>query len=200
MLALDVSERMLERARELGGEGGDGDGEGVGRVEVEYRREDLETLDLKAEVEGEGEGDRGKGAFDLVFSSLTFHYIHDLSRLFGRIHASLVPGSRMVFSIEHPIFTSPTHPGWTTNAHGDRVWGVDSYMLEGERKTNWLAEGVEVVKYHRTVGTVLNSLIEAGFQIRFARDFGPDEESVREGKTVAEERERPMFLLVAVEK
>jgi hypothetical protein len=102
----------------------------------------------------------------------------------------------MVFSIEHPIFMAPKVPGWITNANGKKVWGVDSYMMEGDRVTNWLSDGV--VKQHRTIGTLLNTLIEAGFRIVFVRDFGPDKALVESGKTTAEERERPMFLLVAV--
>lgn len=131
-------------------------------------------------------------------SSLAFHYIHDLKRLLGVIHAALVLGSKLVFSIEHPIFTAPRVPGWVINAKGERVWGVDSYMMEGGSIRNWL--GKEVEKQHRTVGTVLMLLIEAGFTVQFVRDFGPDEELVTQGKVEREERERPIFLLIAVEK
>jgi hypothetical protein len=70
--------------------------------------------------------------------------------------------------------------------------------LEGERVTNWLAEGV--IKQHRTVGTLLNSLIDAGFTIRYVNEWGPSDAEVAAQPALAEERERPMMMLVAVQR
>jgi hypothetical protein len=64
--------------------------------------------------------------------------------------------------------------------------------------TNWLAEGV--VKYHRTIGTTLNHLIGAGFAIRHVEEWGPTEAQIKATPALREERERPMFLLVAAGK
>jgi hypothetical protein len=89
-------------------------------------------------------------------------------------------------------------PCWITDATGQKSWPVDNYQMEGARQTNWFAEGV--VKYHRTIGTTLNLLIRNGFTIRHVEDFGPDENQVAAQPTLAEERERPMFLLVAGER
>jgi trans-aconitate 2-methyltransferase len=36
------------------------------------------------------------GAFDLVFSTATFHWVHDHEGLFRQIHDALVPGGRLV--------------------------------------------------------------------------------------------------------
>ncbi|MBV9747245.1 MAG: hypothetical protein JO157_00370 [Acetobacteraceae bacterium] len=69
------------------------------------------------------------------------------------------------------------------------------YLVEGPRTTDWLAEGV--VKHHRTIGTTLNLLIEAGFTISHVEEFGPTDEQIAARPELAEERERPMFLLVA---
>ncbi len=44
--------------------------------------------------------------FDLVTSSLAFHYIDDLNLLFNKVATSLKPGGRFVFSVEHPVITS----------------------------------------------------------------------------------------------
>src|SRR5207245_7451557 len=55
---VDVSERMLERAR---GDTNDG--------AITYQRADLETFKIAA------------GAFDLIYSSLTFHYVEGLRGL-----------------------------------------------------------------------------------------------------------------------
>lgn len=103
-----------------------------------------------------------------------------------------------MFSIEHPIFMAPRNPGWIVDAQGQRSWPVDSYQMEGERITNWLAEGV--IKQHRTIGTLLNLLIAAGLRIVHVNEWGPTAQQVAELPALVEERERPMMLLVAVER
>ncbi|MGE8151420.1 class I SAM-dependent methyltransferase [Pseudomonas vancouverensis] len=175
VLGLDVSQKMLEQARKT-----------TFAANIRYERADLEQLDLPA------------AAFDLAYSSLALHYIKDLPGLFAKIHTALKPGSRLVFSIEHPIFMAPRNPGWITDADGRKSWPVDSYQMEGERVTNWLADGV--IKQHRTLGTLLNSLITAGFSIQHVNEWGPSDAEVAAQPALAEERERPMMLLVGVER
>ncbi|TPG80428.1 class I SAM-dependent methyltransferase [Pseudomonas arsenicoxydans] len=174
VLGLDVSEKMLEQARKTTSAGN-----------IQYSWADLEQLDLP------------KANFDLAYSSLALHYIKDLPGLFASIHAALKPASRFVFSIEHPIFMAPRNPGWLVDGEGRKRWPVDSYQREGERVTNWLAEGV--IKQHRTLGTLFNTLIGAGFSIQHVNEWGPSDAEVAAQPALAEERERPMMLLVAVE-
>ncbi|WP_213937354.1 class I SAM-dependent methyltransferase [Pseudomonas sp. dw_612] len=175
VLGVDVSEKMLEQARKT-----------TSAANIRYERADLEHLDLPV------------GSFDLAHSSLALHYIKDLPGLFTNIHKALKPGSRFVFSIEHPIFMAPRNPGWLIDDEGRKRWPLDSYQLEGERVTNWLAEGV--IKQHRTVGTLLNALIAAGFTIRYVNEWGPTDAQVAAQPALAVERERPMMMLVAVER
>jgi SAM-dependent methyltransferase len=174
VLGLDVSEKMLERARSFSTD-----------QRIRYARADLEQLELPAE------------SFDLAYSSLAFHYVEDAARLFRTIRAALVPGGRLVFSAEHPIYMASRRAGWILDAEGRRSWPVDSYQVEGRRVTDWLAPGV--VKYHRTLGTTLNTLIAQGFAIRHVEEWGPTEAQVAARSELAEERERPTFLLVAAQ-
>lgn len=172
VLGLDVSEKMLARAREL-----------TSDAAIDYRAADLETLGLPAT------------SFDLAYSSLALHYIVDAAAMVATIYRALVPGGRLVFSTEHPIYTAPTHPGWSVGGDGLATWPVDSYLAEGSRTTDWLAEGV--VKQHRTIGTTLNLLIRAGFAIAHVEEWGPTDEQIDAKPEWAKERNRPMFLLVA---
>lgn len=175
VLGLDVSEKMLERAR------------AASRDEaITYARADLEQLDLPA------------SSLDLAYSSLALHYIQDLRRLVATVHRALVPGGRFVFSTEHPIYMAPRHPGWRMDAEGRRSWPIDSYLIEGPRVTNWLAEGV--VKHHRTIGTTLTTLIRQGFTILHVEEWSPSDEQVAARPELAEERDRPMFLLVSAQR
>lgn len=172
VLGLDVSQKMLARAKEM-----------TSSSAITYGIADLEKLDLP------------NAAFDLAYSSLAFHYIVDLKGLFARIHQALVPGGWLVFSIEHPIFMAPRQPGWLIDEQGRKSWPVDSYQLQGPRVTNWLAEGV--IKQHRTVGTLLTLLIQAGFTLTHVDEWGPSEADLKARPALAEELERPMMLLVA---
>ncbi|TPM90854.1 class I SAM-dependent methyltransferase [Mesorhizobium sp. B2-1-3A] len=172
VLGLDLSEKMLARARAAGPDTG-----------ITYGRADLDHLSLPA------------GGFDLAYSSLALHYVEDVARLFRTVHQALSPGGHFVFSTEHPIYMSPTRPGWVVDAEGRRTWPVDRYLVEGPRKTDWLAKGV--VKHHRTIGTTLNALIKSGFTIGHVEEFRPTDAQVAAKPELAEELERPMFLLVS---
>jgi len=172
ILGIDVSENMLARAAAM-----------TEDAAITYRRADLETLELPA------------ASFDLAYSSLALHYVENIAGLVGRIHDTLVPGGHLVFSIEHPIYMAPAHPGWSIDTDGRRTWPVDGYSVEGPRTTDWLAKGV--VKQHRTLGTTLNSLVDAGFAIRHVEEWHPTAEQVAADPALAEEMERPMMLLVA---
>ncbi len=175
VLGLDLSEKMIARARAE-----------TDDPAITYRIADLETLELPA------------GRFDLAYGSLAFHYVADFDRLAGTIHQALAPGGTLVFTIEHPIYMAPRRPGWTLDAEGRRTWPLDAYSVEGERITDWLAKGV--VKYHRTLGTTLNTLIGAGFAIRHVEEWRPSAAMVAADPAFAEELDRPMFLLVRADR
>ena len=172
VLGLDISERMLGRAREA-----------TADHAITYQVADLEHLDLP------------EGAFDLAYSSLAFHYLADAARLYGHIHRALRPGGRLLFSTEHPIYMAPTSPGWAQGPDGGRIWPLNQYLVEGPRTTDWLAPGV--VKHHRTIGTTLNALIGAGFTITCVEEFCPTPDQIAAQPALAEEVERPMFLLIS---
>lgn len=175
VLGIDISENMLARARAE-----------TTSPAISYRQADLESLDLET------------ASFDLAYSSLAFHYIADFGRLVGVLFRALVPGGRLVFSIEHPIYTAPRRAGWLTRDDGHKSWPIDSYASEGARVTDWLAKGV--IKQHRTLGTTLNTLIGTGFNIRHVEEWQPSTAQIRKDPALAELRERPIFLIVAAER
>jgi SAM-dependent methyltransferase len=172
VVGIDVSEKMLARARA-----------DTADPAITYLRADLERVELP------------ETSFDVAYSSLALHYIENLERLLATVYRALVPGGRLVFSAEHPIFTAPTRPGWSVDADGRKQWPIDSYLCEGQRRTDWLAKGV--IKQHRTLGTYLNLLLRPGFTLSHVEEWGPTDEQVAARPALAEERLRPMFLLVA---
>ena len=172
VIGYDLSENMLERARR-----------DTPDKAVQYIQANMEELELP------------ETGFDLVYSSLAFHYIRDFSRLLNTIHPSLRPGGRFVFTIEHPIFMAPLKPSWIEDKDGQKRWPVDHYAVEGERQTDWLAEGV--IKYHRRLSTTVNALIGAGFIINGLEEWRPTPEQIETWPALLEEMERPMLLIVS---
>ena len=172
VLGIDVSEKMLARARAE-----------THDTAITYTRADMERLELPANT------------FDLAYSSLALHYIEDLRGLMSQAHRALVAGGRLVFSVEHPIFTAPSDPKFSVNAAGRSTWPVDGYLDEGPRSTDWLAKGV--IKQHRTVATYINTMVELGFAIAHIEEWGPTAEHIAAHPEWADERQRPPFLLIA---
>jgi SAM-dependent methyltransferase len=175
VLGLDVSERMLARAQASTQDGA-----------ITYTRADLERVELPP------------ASFDLVYSSLALHYVERLGRLLAEVHRALAGGGRLVFSVEHPIYTAPTDPKWSTDAAGRKTWPVDGYLIEGPRSTDWLAKGV--IKQHRTLATYLTLLLRMGFTIAHVEEWGPTDAQIVARPALAEERQRPAFLLVAAQR
>jgi SAM-dependent methyltransferase len=175
VLAVDVSEKMLARARAL-----------TADAAISYVRADLEHLAVAPQ------------SFELAYSALVFHYVADLDALLSTIERALVPGGRLVFSVEHPIYTAPRDARWSTDGAGRKTWRVDAYLEEGPRVTDWLAPGV--VKHHRTVGSYLNALLRAQLTVSHVEEWGPTDAQIAERPELADERQRPAFLLVAAER
>ncbi len=136
-------------------------------------------------------------SFNLIISSLAFNYVADLEALFKKAHHWLKPSSTFLFSIEHPIVTCAKgiYPGWVRDKDGKILyWPVDCYSEEGKRESYWLVNGV--VNYHWMLSTILNSLIEAGFNIRHVSEPVASAEEEQKRPSLKEERRRPPFLIV----
>jgi SAM-dependent methyltransferase len=170
VVGVDVSEKMLARAVE------------TSDPAIRYVRGDLDVFTLEPNT------------FNVVYSSLAFHYLTNLDALMAEIAKALVPGGRLVFSVEHPMFTAPAEPNWLTTAAGRKAWPVDSYLKEGPRTTNWLAPGV--IKQHRTIATYLNLLWRNQLAVFHVEEWGPTDAQIAAWPALAEERERPIFLLI----
>ncbi len=173
---IDISEKMLGRAREINAAQG-----------ITYEKCAIEDFNFP------------EYSFDVVISSLALHYVEHFDLVCRQTCRTLRPGGSFVFSVEHPIFTSQARQDWCYGPDGEKKhWPVDDYRNEGVRRTNWLSENV--VKYHRTVETYVNTVIDAGLQIRRLCEPEPDFDSPNhnpDNSDLQDERRRPMFLLVA---
>lgn len=171
VIGVDVSTKMLDRARAE-----------TALPTIEYRCVDLDELELE------------ESSCDVVFSSLTLHYVQDLDRLLAMTASAIQQNGSLVFSVEHPIFSAPSNQSFETGEAGHPIWPLDNYLVEGERVTNWFVDGVR--KQHRTVATYVNAVIEAGFTIARIEEWGPSPEQIAARPALAEDLHRPWFLLI----
>lgn len=176
VLGLDISAKMLERARE----------QSAG-LPIEYRRVALEDYEYPP------------AAFDVALSSLAFHYVEDFRALARRVAGTLRPGGAFVFSVEHPVFTAYGTQDWFYDRQGGRLhWPVDRYFGEGARRAVFL--GQEVIKYHKTLTTYLGGVLEAGFELLRVVEPEPDPVLLDSVPDMRDELRRPMMLLVSARK
>ncbi len=176
VLGTDISEKMLSVAREK-----------TALPNVEYRRLAMEDLDFPP------------ASFDVVLSSLAFHYTPDFGDVCRRVARCLAPGGDFVFSVEHPVFTAYGIQDWSYDPAGGRDhWPVDRYFEEGVRDAVFLGE--HVVKYHKTLTTYLNTLLRTGFSITGLVEPQPDPTLLDTVPGMRDELRRPMMLLVSAQK
>ena len=172
VLGTDISHKMLERAEKINAGSG-----------IEYRCIAMEDLRFPDET------------FDVVLSSLAFHYVRDFVPLVHNISRWIKHGGEFVFSVEHPVFTSYGTQDWYYDEDGEILhFPVDHYYDEGKREAVFLGE--TVVKYHRTLTTYLNTVLQNGFEIRHIDEPQPPD-SMLGLPGMQDEMRRPMMLLVS---
>lgn len=172
---IDLSEKMLSVAREK-----------TPYPQVEYKRMPIEDIDFPPD------------SFDIILSSLAFHYVKDFDRVAKKIHACLTEGGAFVFSAEHPVFTAEGSQQWYLDADGNILhFPVDNYFYEGERKADFLGE--TVTKYHKTLTTYLHGLLSNGFQLADIMEPQPPAHMM-DIEGMKDEMRRPMMLIVSARK
>lgn len=175
VLGTDISKKMLEEARTRNLVPG-----------VEYQCAAMEDLDFPPE------------SFDVVISSLALHYVEDFAPLIAKVARWLKPRGELVFSAEHPVFTAYGTQDWYYAPDGSILhFPVDRYFEEGARQAVFLGENV--TKYHRTLTTYLETLLQNGFALQHVVEPQPPE-SMRDQPGMREEWRRPMMLLVSAQK
>lgn len=173
VIGVDISQKMLNEARSK-----------TKSEKIQYICMPIEDIDFP------------DNSFDVIISSLALHYIQSFDDVLSKISKCISEGGEFIFSVEHPIFTAQGTQDWYYDDKGNILhWPVDKYFTEGVRNANFLGE--EVIKYHRTLTTYLNSLIKAGFQITRIVEPKPTEDLIYTIPGMLDELRRPMMLLVS---
>ncbi len=175
VVGVDISHKMLEVAKEK-----------THFPQVEYKCCAIEDVEFPEE------------SFDVILSSLAFHYVADYEILVKKIYRILKSGGKLVFTVEHPVFTAYGTQDWHYNEKGEILhFPVDNYYYEGKRTAVFLGE--KVTKYHRTLTTYLNTLLSNGFIINQIVEPQPPE-NMMDIPGMQDEMRRPMMLIVSANK
>lgn len=173
VVGIDLSEKMLNEAKKRNDS-----------PLIEYKCMAVEDFNFNPDT------------FDIVISSLTFHYLESFGDICSKVHRCLTKGGTFVFSVEHPVFTAYGSQDWYRDEQGTPLhWPVDRYFTEGVRKAVFLGE--EVTKYHKTLTTYVNGLISAGFEITGLVEPEPDASLLDSIPGMKDELRRPMMLIVS---
>jgi ftsJ-like methyltransferase len=176
VVGIDLSKKMIDRANEINSD-----------PSIEYHVMAVEDFDFR------------NNRFDVVLSSLTFHYIESFEKVCVDVHSCLSQGGEFVFSVEHPVFTASGTQEWYRDKKGEILhWPVDNYFSEGSRRANFLGE--EVIKYHKTLTTYINGLLKSGFEITNLIEPEPSQELLDTVEGMRHELRRPMMLIISARK
>lgn len=176
VVGVDISHKMLEEARKK-----------IASEKFIPMEKPIEEIDF------------AEASFDIVFSSLAFHYIKSFGDICRKVRSFLVEGGMFIFSIEHPIFTAQGPQQWIYDESGNiSHWPVDDYFIEGERTADFLEEKVK--KYHRTTTSYINDLLQNGFRITGLCEPQPTTEMLKKIESMKDELRRPMMMIIAAEK
>ena len=175
VLGIDISKNMLDEAKKRNFS-----------KKIKYLQIPIEDFDYP------------KQSFDVVISSLAFHYIENFEDICKKVYNTLTPNGKFIFSVEHPVFTAYGNQDWYYDKDGNILhWPVDNYYFEGKRKAIFL--GCEVTKYHRTITSYINALLKNNFEINSLVEPQPDE-TMMNIPGMKDELRRPMMLIISATK
>ena len=179
VFALDISQNMINEAKKVNFD-----------PKITYQVKKMENLSSINQK------------FDIVYSSLAFHYVKDFDKLITDIAKLLKKGGVLVFSQESPLLTALTFADEEQTKHininGKRYYLLSDYQNETAREKRW--NDVVVTKYHRTFAHVVNALIKNGINILEIKDSVADKKAIKMREKYKHEQDRPMFLFVKGQK
>lgn len=139
--------------------------------------------------------------FDVIVSSLAFHYTEDYEALVLKLFGMLNSDGVLLFSTEHPLTTATKQQeNWSHIESRFNHYKLDHYFEESSRPIEWL--DTEVIRYHRTIGTMMNTIIDNGFIIERVIDTGNTEMSLKlwDAEDIMKVNHRPPFLVIKAKK
>lgn len=171
VLGIDPSHRMLEEAQKL-----------TKNQNIIFQQAAIENFKTMPNF------------FDVIVSSLVFHYVCDFKTIIKQLSDWLKPNGYLIFSVEHPICTAYPEAVLKTDEQGRKFHPIYNYRDETAITQTWFVDGVQ--KYHRSVSSYINTLIEHGFKIEKVLEPMPTDELINEREQFAAHQIRPPLLII----
>lgn len=178
VIGIDISEKMLQIARAENA-----------HPQVEYHHMDMAQLSQIHQN------------FDLVYSSLAFHYAENFTKLIQDIYRLLKPGGHLLYSQEHPIVTATMDCQGHHNVdeQGEfQSYTFSDYGHSGKRVGHWFVDGV--LRYHRPMGEIVSTLAHTGFVLEDLVEPLPEPWALKEKPDLKKEWIKPTFLIIKTKK
>lgn len=135
VVGIDLSEKLLEIAS-------------TNYPNVEFKNADMMHMPFADE------------SFDLVYSSLTFHYANDWDALLSEVYRVLQKGGTLLFSTHHPAY-------WSQQPKTGNVFANRRGVTLTEHTATLPAGGVDITFYnHPDEQSIIDALKQAGFALR----------------------------------
>lgn len=176
VVAIDLSEKMLALAKK-----------DYHHPRITYLRMDMADISQLSQ------------SFDLIYSSLAFHYAADFQKLIGDVYHLLESGGQLLYSQEHPIVTASTDGHFNKDSKGNYIsYTFTDYGKSGQRSGPWFVD--DVINYHRPMGEIVSTLAHTGFCIEDLVEPLPQQWALKEMPDLAKEFIKPAFLIIKAKK
>ena len=180
VLGTDVSKNMIELAKKTNK-----------NEKIEYENIAMENISLI------------KQKFDVVISSLAFHYVEDYDKLIKDIYELLNENGELIFSQEHPIGTGTIlneacNSSSKIELGGKKYKLLSDYNINGPRVVNWFKKSY--TKYHRNFSTLINGLINNNFKICKIVEPVADPRKAKLNLKYENQLNMPYFMIVVAKK
>lgn len=140
--------------------------------------------------------------FDIVYSSLAFHYVKDYNKLLKNIYSLLKTNGILLYSQESPLNTSiiidKSKISNKILLNNKTYVLISDYGNESERNILW--NDIVVTKYHRTYCTIVNSLQRNKFKILDMKDSYETEEAKQICDKYKNQLDKPYFTFIKAKK
>ena len=158
---------------------------------IEKAREELSAYENSTLLKNSVEDFIFRHQYDLIISSLAFHYIEDVQSVFQKVFLNLNANGKFIFSIEHPACSAGLDLEFNLS-NKKQGWLLDNYFHSGKREESWL--GSNVVKYHKTIEEYFSLLRETGFIVEDIRESKPKRELFKKEEDFLRRMRIPWFL------
>lgn len=187
VVGVDISKKFIEIAEKK---------EKEDPLNIKYYAESLHNLPMFKDK-----------TFDIIISNLVLMDVADLDKAIKELRRVLKKSGKLVFSIMHPCFPSPTVHGWMrkprdSDRKEDRLyWMVDRYFdrtMETWQFYDWPA----AYSFHRPLSDYMKMLLKNGFVITDFEEPIPSKKAIREHyREFGNEYDRiPWFLIIGAKK